>query len=529
MRQVADWFGFLGMVLSAISLLSAAPTQAQNRTAKTLKPLCAQALGDIYGSDAEPIEATEFTGDDIASVDELSTIVESGEGQITIVNGGDFSGWDFRDATLRRVCFKGTKLANSNWQGMTARQIGFIEADLGGANMAGAKMPGVLFRNTGLVDTNSIGADFRNGQFDGGWFKAKIDGWRLDNAKLIGFRFACGITLDDGCPVYTGAPGISLANANLTDADLSSYGHYQTVENALINNTRLSASQFPQFAETSLIGVARVASYSDAIFFTPDEVRSIAAAYQDANKDVPSFDCLKASTNVENEICGEYQSALRQKDRDLARLYKRARDARKVSRSSQRKWLRARNDCNFIEFLSDCLNQSYDKRIGELLSALGEQDWLQPDEERLFIDEVLPLSDTIKDAPYFPKLERALAYESGAHLLLMRTSDGDYTIQGEAVRANAHICSIDATGLTLDKASGWYSVTLSDGTKQPIFRYDDGAIRIIGDGQPRYERWPQAGNFVSCGARGSFGALVSVSLPNNEMQRVNDSIANLPN
>ncbi|WOE74435.1 pentapeptide repeat-containing protein [Alterisphingorhabdus coralli] len=490
-------------------------------------------MGDIWSATSpedREFDGNVIDGSEIASVDELVTMLEAIAAPATIITGGDFSSWDFREAKLRRVCFYKTKLTGSNWQEVEARQIGFIEADLGGANMVGAEMPGVLFRNTGLVDTNSTGADFRHGQFDGGWFKAKIDGWRLDNAKLIGFRFACSITLEDGCPVYTGEPGISLARANLTDADLSTYGHYQTVKDALINNTRLSVSQFPEFAEASLIGVVRTRSFSDDILFSPEEMRAIAAASHTVTEaDAPSFDCSKASTNVENQICGEYQSELRRKDRDMARLYKRARDARKVSRSSQRKWLRARNDCNFIEFLSDCLNESYDKRIGQLLGALGEQDWLERGEKRLFVDEDLPLPDTVQEAPYYPRLQRALAYESGAHLLLSRDAEGRYSIRGDAVRANGHMCSVGASGTILDAATGWYSVTLEDGSKQPIFRYDNGAIHIIGDGKPSYKRWPEAVNFVGCGARGSFGALVPVTLPENERQHIRNAIANPPN
>lgn len=78
-----------------------------------------------------------------------------------------------------------------------------------------------------------------------------------------------------------------------------------------------------------------------------------------------SFDCKKASTQVEKMICGN--STLSSQDNLLAedykiKLQKSSPEAEKSLKADQRAWLRSRNACRDL----DCLRASYENRRAEL-------------------------------------------------------------------------------------------------------------------------------------------------------------------
>lgn len=85
----------------------------------------------------------------------------------------------------------------------------------------------------------------------------------------------------------------------------------------------------------------------------------------------PSFDCRKASTQVENMICDSPRLAAL--DSELADAYRTAlRDspwasANRRIRSDQTAWIARRNQCQS----SRCLSQTYHDRIGELYAEVG--------------------------------------------------------------------------------------------------------------------------------------------------------------
>jgi uncharacterized protein YecT (DUF1311 family) len=76
-----------------------------------------------------------------------------------------------------------------------------------------------------------------------------------------------------------------------------------------------------------------------------------------------SFDCSKASTEVERMICGD--AALSKLDEELARKYKEALKnvwSEKLIPHYQKLWMKGRNLCKSVS----CLNDSYFQRIAEL-------------------------------------------------------------------------------------------------------------------------------------------------------------------
>jgi len=108
-------------------------------------------------------------------------------------------------------------------------------------------------------------------------------------------------------------------------------------------------------------------------------------------------------------------------------------------------------------------------------------------------------------------------------ILIERASDGLYAIKGSAVGANAHLCSLSASHLYFDKASGWY-IPVSEGPAIPIFRIIDGRLEIFADGKPDYEKYPEAADFMSCGMRASFGETIRLDAGEEVIERYRKSL-----
>jgi len=193
-----------------IAQVAAAPAQPSPPPS----PACVAAAGAVDGAGAtlpEPVP-----GASIKSAKALGKLRKDARGgQVLLIEGGDFSHWNFGKTDLSAICFRGTNLAGTNWNGVSAPGMGFIDSDLTGANLSGASLPSVLFRTTTLAGADATGADLHGGRLDGGWH-ASLAGWKLDRANLTGFHFRCGVTEADGCPFDR--KGISARGADFSGA-----------------------------------------------------------------------------------------------------------------------------------------------------------------------------------------------------------------------------------------------------------------------------------------------------------------------
>ena len=91
------------------------------------------------------------------------------DGRTIVIEGGDFTDYDFRKAKLHNICFRGVKLTNTDWGGANMTGMGFIDSDLSGAVFTGAIMRGALFRTTSMANVDATAVDFSEGRLDGGW------------------------------------------------------------------------------------------------------------------------------------------------------------------------------------------------------------------------------------------------------------------------------------------------------------------------------------------------------------------------
>ncbi len=503
MKRRLSWH--LAVIMLGLASAAAAETGAAESS-------CRSAYGDIWGESRAAESVREIDGDRIGSLPDLiQAIAGRADGVITI-KGGDFSGWDFSAVPLSRICFEESKLVGANFSKAKAAGAGFIKADLGEATMVAAEMPGVLFRNAVLKDAVATGANFSGGHFDGGWFEGSVEGWNVDGANMTGFVFDCGITVPDGCPVYQGGDGISAKGTDFTGATLHSFGLYEVdLSGALLDRTIIGPGQLPELAQAELRGPLILRGGDQDVSISAADARTLLTenARQAAVEKAASFDCAKAASKVEREICGEYASDLRRADREMAALYARARTIDPAIKASQLAWLKQRNQCGGAEYASDCIRESYARRKGELLARLGEGDWLAPGQSALFVDDVLPLPVAFRQSDLFGRIIPVLVGASMTEILVERSDQGLYTIKGSAVGANAHLCSLSASHLYFDKESGWY-IPVSEGPAIPIFRIFDGRLEIFANGKPDYETNPEASDFMSCGARASFGETVRI-------------------
>lgn len=203
---------------------------------------CAAAAGEVDGRGATLPEAVDGAG--IKSVKELAKLRRRArDGRVIVVEGGDFSNWDFRKARLSAICFRGTRLAASKWSGVSAPGMGFIGADLTGAQFADARLPGVLLRTATLTGANATDADLSGGRLDGGW-GASMAGLRLDGAKLVGFQFRCGVTEADGCAFDR--KGITARGADFSRAVVDGFTFWDaSLEGAKVEGAELRLDNAP--------------------------------------------------------------------------------------------------------------------------------------------------------------------------------------------------------------------------------------------------------------------------------------------
>ncbi|PXW75249.1 pentapeptide repeat protein [Blastomonas natatoria] len=490
--------------------LAVAPASAQASVP------CEAMLGDLWGEREGRSDVRQIDGTKLGAPAQLIKAVR----QNTVIRGGNFAGWDFRRLSLTNVCFVEADLQRSLWDEARAPGIGFIQSNLAGASLIGIQAPGILLRDANLSDVQATKADFSDGKLEGGWFDGSIDGLVLDNANLSGFDFSCGITLSDGCPLHGSDKPISARGADLTRAKLSTFHRYGLfdieLDGAVLDRTEISPAQLASLKGLLISHPLVLVGGAMRIELTAAEAQALAddvAIADPAVKD-PSFDCSTANSAAEKTICLQDSRDLADADRLLARTFAQARKKDSQLVAGQREWLKQRDACMGKEFPTDCLRSAYADRQGQLLGALGERDWLKPGEAALFIDDELPVSDSMRQTALFARLAPLLAQASMGYVHVERSGDGQYIASGESIGANAHSCTLGARGLRLDPMTGWYSVTARGSNRKiRVVQIDGDWLRVFASGHPYGEVAEAEADFASCGARAAFEPMRRIMLP----------------
>jgi uncharacterized protein YjbI with pentapeptide repeats len=230
---------------------------------------------DLLGSIQQPLDPAlleeAVDGDALAGPEALLALRAARPDGPLLVRGGRFAGADLRGAALDRICFVGTDLSGADLGDAAGAGMAFVEAHLSGARLAGARMPGVLLRSVRLDNADARGADWSGGSFESGWFDADLTDLRLDGARLAGFRFDCGLTVHDGCPLDQ--DGISMRGADLSGAWLAI--RPSDLAGARIDGTRTPLAGIGAFAAADLAGPLLVDGPDAPVALAPDEVRQL--------------------------------------------------------------------------------------------------------------------------------------------------------------------------------------------------------------------------------------------------------------
>ena len=111
-------------------------------------------------------------------------------------------------------------------------------------------------------------------------------------------------------------------------------------------------------------------------------------------------------------------------------------------------------------------------------------------------------------------------------------ANGTIDAGGNAIGANAHLCSLWAEQIRLDPQTGWYSATPADnaqtparlrGRPVPVVRLIDDRLEVYRGGHADFEEDPRPGDYASCGARAGFDTMVRVPITAEEARALLDS------
>lgn len=490
-----------------LALVLAASTPAAPEADSTLEHAL-EACPELASPDAV-IDARSFT-----SVAELAAAIATrGEGRVAVV-GGDFSGGDIRPLANPGLiaCYIESDLSRTDWRGSEATGTRFIAAKLAGAQMAQAGLDATVFEGVDLSGADLTEASLAGALWQGANWTSNLEGTVFRNAVMEGFRFRCGITMDESCG---GSGGANFGGADLTRADLATFPvwGYDTFAGARFADTRVGPRAVRHLGEATIDGDVVLASgWADedgwpdnAVRLTREEYLRLRDAALATEGDRPSFDCAKAATPAERLICGEYESELRALDREMAEAFAQARGGGKATVSGQRAWLRRRDACAD----RDCIAQAYQSRLEQLYAALGTRFTLAPDASVTFEEDVLPLPQDFRATELYRRIVPALRAASFQTITLTGREGGTLAGEGEAIGGNAHTCTFGVEGAVYDPATGWYAGVSEEGTRVPLFRVRDGRMTLRYSGNMG-DTPDEAQEFISCGARAAFTDLVNL-------------------
>jgi len=513
-------------------LLAAALAAAQAAPAQS----CGEALGPLYEGTDEAALPGQVDGATLAGRDALLALRRERGDALVTVRGGSFANADFRGARLHNVCFIETDLAGSDWRGAEAAGVGFVRADLTGARLAGARMPRLLLRAPALADADATGADFSGGRFDGGPAGA-IENLRLDRADMRRFRFDCGITVGDGCPIE--GP-VSLRGADLTGAAISSWWAEPDFAGARIDRTEVALGQLAALRDADIAGPILVRGGEAVAELSAADHRALLPHLVDETEiGSPSFDCARAASRIEWMLCADAGSYLRPLDRQLAEIYRRALAVDPSVAAAQRAWIAARDRCPIDPegHHSGCVAAAYERRKGELVAAIGRPDWARPGAYALFVDPPVTFADGFRDDPLYRRLLPVIVGAAWGRVAVRVNADGTIDARGESVGGNAHMCTLGGDGLAFDDRTGWYSGPHAArdqdppqwrGRPMPVLLLWDDRAEVWQRGHVRLDdRYgdPRFSDYASCGMRAGFGEMVRVPLPQAEVRALFDSFA----
>lgn len=383
------------------------------------------------------------------------------DGRTIVIEGGDFTDYDFRKAKLHNICFRGAKLTGTDWSGVNAPGIGFIDSDLSGATFTGAIMRGALFRTTTMANVDATAADLTEGQLDGGW-NASIKNLKLDLAKLNGFRFLCGTRSVDGCPFDR--QGISARNTDFSGAQFYGFALWgANVSGAIFDGADMDVLDVGQIiggAEPNVVNV-RYGQMSTLV----DGPVAMALAGALASTNAVTNQCANPSGALQLALCEDKSGSLLALDSDVVRL---AGMSPTEKRKSIQLFERGRNLClaGAADMRTSCLTQVYRTRRNSLLTVAQPMVWMKRAGRVMFARNDLALASGATLQPSWPGVAQVLLRLSPSYMLARVESGKRVAVRGTAVNGETEACSIEAA-TTPASAGNFNTPVILPGKKRP--------------------------------------------------------------
>lgn len=423
------------------------------------------------------------------------------DGRTIVIEGGDFTDYDFRKAKLDNVCFRSVKLANTDWSGATATGMGFIDSDLTGSTLTGAILRNTLFRTTTLADVDATAADLSGGRLDGGW-NASLKNLKLDLAKLNGFHFTCGTRAIDGCPFDK--QGISARNTDFSGVVFDGFSLWgTTVDGAVFDGAEMAIDDVGQIvggAEPNVLTVRHrgmstlvdgpVAMVLAGALSTPGSV---------ANK------CASPANALVSAFCEDKSGQLLAFDSDVVRLVASgAADKRRNAIAFEN----ARNVCltQTSENRVQCLIRIYRVRRTALLATNAPMTWMKRAGRVLFVRNDIVLASGATTQPSWSGVAQVLVRLSPAYVLARVESGKRVMVRGLATGTSAGTCTIHAS--TSVSGGGAFLATVPVAGKKrptnvPLFRVVGEQATIV----PAQDDIATVGRVPSCNGIAAFGTM----------------------
>ncbi len=495
-------------------LMATQPAPIQDQPPMAINQSCQAMAGDIR--QAEPAAQISIDGTTLKKPSDLIKIrKEYKDGRLIVIKGGDFSGWQLRNAKLKNICFSGSDFSGSDWRKARGTGLGFIKAKLDGAQMQQAKMPDILLRSTSMENTNASQIDFSGGAMDGSW-EPSIAKLRIDQANLSRFRFNCGVTQDDGCAFNRQdifARGANLTGADLGNITLSTFD----ISAATINGTVVSLDQVEYLRDAKPTGNIILRGGDLEQIITPEgfqrlqsDIYKARAQQQECDPDAkresdPPIGCI----NDENIII----------------LHKEIRALRAIvpidiaeGRSHD---LYSANavDCLTRAFdKRDCLLSVMQKRRDELASYSPKPRWTQSDEKRIFIVPATPLPATSEQG--IRELGPIIAGSAYRLILVKPTGNGRFDVRADLNGLGYPNCKIQQSKVKLAQNVVYTSVDLGSVSSRRLKQVP--LLRFFEDGAEIHPaaRNPQIMAAMNCDISGDNKPMMVIPINENDFDKI---------
>jgi uncharacterized protein YjbI with pentapeptide repeats len=497
-----------------------------------LFPTAAQATQDVSLPQGNPpANSCQVAAGNIGSAGAYSEVVDGAklksakdieklrskarDGRPIAVQGGNFTGEKFDNDNYSNICFIGSNLSNTKWSRSRANGIGFINSDLTGATFDRVFMDYVLFRNSTLARVDASGAQLAYGRLDGGW-DPSMAGLKLDNARMLGFRFVCGITSSDGCSFDR--KQISMRGADLSFASLSTFPMWDgRFDDARLYYTEVGIDQMSNFAASEISGPLVVKAENRQITLMPDAFRSAAAAL--ANTRTADAECKGPDGPLTEIFCQAGQGALRAYRDDVQRLYDTTRSPaaavyndNTISVTAPNKvhdrYIKALKKCALKEEEKSipCIKANMEKRRAVLVAELVKTRPLEKDTRALFVSVQAPMVQAIASDPRLSAFAPLLFDSASQVLLAYNDEEEGLQAKGYMPIGDGQICS--AT-FSKKPVSAKKKSSSKKGELLTLATWNSGAEFAIGQQVVRYKKVKKIKKTV----RNKKGKLVTIRVP----------------